>query len=59
MRLLLSENIIFITALRDGHFAVKSDKDLDLVFKQVQNKVMININDGYYFPKYITNENGK
>jgi hypothetical protein len=59
MRLMLSENYIYILTLRDGNFSIKNDKVLDMLYKQVENNVIININDGYYFPRYITNDNGK
>lgn len=46
-RLMLAQNLIFITSLRDGSYAIKSDKELDYAYKQINSKVKIQVDSGF------------
>jgi hypothetical protein len=42
-RLLLAENLIYISLLRDGSYAIRKDKDLDYVYKKQIERVKFEI----------------
>ena len=46
-RLLLAENLIYISLLRDGSYAIRKDRDLDYAYNKELNRVKLEIDTGF------------